>query len=313
MRPSLSPTREVSRLFTTRTARAASSATWQALRARGQLSVRVWQSLPAGELARLCALKLRSGFGDERLRLGHLKVFMDGALGSATANLIGAGGVEITSREELAAVAREAARAGWPLAIHAIGDQANRDALDALDETREVWQPLGLRHRIEHAQLVDSADLPRFAELGIACSVQFSHATSDREVAERHWRDRLDGAYAYRSLAASGAILANGSDAPVEELDPLAGLRAGTLRTLDARPPWREEEALAPMQALEASTTGPAWLEHAEREKGRLVPGSLADLVVLSADPLSDALEGEIDVVATMVGGRWVHGPPPWS
>ena len=287
---------------------------WQALRARGQLSLRVWQALPADRLPELSRLELQSGFGDELLRLGHLKVFLDGALGSATANLIDGGGVELTSGAELEEIAREAAAASWPLSIHAIGDQANRAALDALEATQDAWAPKGLRHRIEHAQLVDPADINRFAELGIACSVQFSHATSDRDIAEDHWGDRLEGAYAYASLASSGALLANGSDAPVEDLDPLAGLRAGAIRTLDQRSPWRPQEALTPLQALEATTSGPAWLEGAERTRGRLVPGALADLVVLSADPLGNGLaNGEVEVVSTMLGGRWVHQPPPWD
>lgn len=287
---------------------------WQALRARSQLSVRVWQTLPASELDRLAALGLRSGFGDELLRLGHLKVFMDGALGSATAHLIGGGGVELTSVAELESVARAAAVAGWPLSIHAIGDQANRNALDALERTRDVWAPLGLRHRVEHAQLVHRDDLTRFAELGVACSVQFSHATSDREIAEQQWAQRLDGAYAYASLAASGAVLANGSDAPVEDLDPLAGMRAGVVRTVDEREPWRPGEALSAEDALHATTAAPAWLEHSERTRGRLIPGALADLVVLNADPTREALAAnEVEVVATMVGGRWTHRPPPWD
>ena len=287
---------------------------WQALRDRAQLSLRVWQTLPADQLPQLVKLGLSSGFGDELLRLGHLKVFMDGALGSSTANLIDGGGIVLTSASELEAIARQAATAGWPLSIHAIGDQANRDALDALEASREAWEPLGLRHRVEHAQLVDAADLGRFAELGIACSVQFSHATSDRDIAEQQWATRLDGAYAYASLAATGALLANGSDAPVEDLDPLAGICAGAFRTLDERPPWRPRESLSPLEALEATTVGPAWLEGAERTRGRLVPGALADLVVLSADPLGEDLaSGRLEVVATMLGGRWVHAPPPWD
>ena len=132
-------------------------------------------------------------------------------------------------------------QAGWPVAVHAIGDRANRNALDAFEATRDVWQPRGLRQRIEHTQCLDPVDIPRFAELGVACSVQFTHAPSDRDLAERFWGDRLDGTYAFRSLLDSGAVVANGSDAPVEELDPSAGIRAGVLRTIDGRPAWRPE------------------------------------------------------------------------
>jgi predicted amidohydrolase YtcJ len=201
------------------------------------------------------------------------------------------------------------------VAVHAIGDRANREALDAFEATRDVWQPLGLRQRIEHAQCVDPADLPRFAELGVTCSVQFSHAPSDRDLAERFWGDRLDGTYAFGTLLASGAVVAYGSDAPVEELDPLAGIAAGVLRTIDERPGWRGDDAVTVEQALHASTVAPAWLAGDERRRGKLLPGYLADLVVLDRDPdtNSPAELPEVQVVATMVGGRWVHNPPPWD
>ena len=281
----------------------------------GGLTLRVWQSLPLDHVDRLAELGLRSRIGDDYLRLGYLKTFMDGTLGSQTAWLLDGSGVCITSGEQLAEGVRAAAAAGWPVAVHAIGDRANREALDAFESTRDAWQPLGLRQRIEHAQCVDPADLPRFAELGVACSVQFSHAPSDRDLAELFWAERLDGAYAFRSLLESGAVVANGSDAPVEELDPLAGIAAGILRSIDDRPAWYGDEALTVEQALHASTVAPAWLAGDERRRGKLLPGFLADLVVLDRDPLAvdpDELP-EIEVVATMVGGRWVHNPPPWN
>jgi predicted amidohydrolase YtcJ len=224
-------------------------------------------------------------------------------------------GVEITSREELEEIVRRGAERGWPVAVHAIGDQANRNALDAFEATRDAWEPKGLRQRIEHAQCLAAEDLPRFAELGVACSVQFSHAPSDRDLADRLWAERLDGTYAFRSLLDSGAVVANGSDAPVEELDPLAGIAAGVLRTIDERPPWRPEEALTVEQALHATCVAPAWLARDERRRGTLVPGHFADLVVLDRDPLAVEPEElrQLRVVATMVGGRWVHNAPPWD
>src|SRR5204862_1864983 len=229
--------------------------------------------------------------------------------------LLDGSGVEITSREEFAELIRGAARAGFPVAVHAIGDRANRDALDAFGETRDAWQPLGLRQRIEHAQLLAPEEVPRFAELGVAASVQFSHAPSDRDLADRLWAGKTERAYAYRSLAEAGTLLANGSDAPIEELDPLAGIRAGVLRTLDDRPPWHPEQALTVDQALRATTLAPAWLARDEHRRGKLVPGYLADLVVLDRDPLDTEPEelAEIHVVATMLGGRWVHGSPLWD
>jgi predicted amidohydrolase YtcJ len=142
----------------------------------------------------------------------------------------------------------------------------------------------------------------------VAASVQFSHAPSDRDLAERLWEGK-PGAYAFRSLLDAGTVLANGSDAPVEELDPLAGIVAGVLRTLDERPAWRPEQAVTIEEALMATCVAPAWLEHAENRRGRLRPGMLADLVVLNRDPLScppDELR-DVHVEATMVGGRWTY------
>jgi predicted amidohydrolase YtcJ len=279
------------------------------------LTLRVWQSLPHDRVGELAELRIRSGLGDDYLRLGYLKAFMDGTLGSQTAWMLDGSGVVITSGEELAEIVRAAASAGWPVAVHAIGDRANREALDAFASTRHLWQPLGLRHRIEHAQCLDPADVGRFAELGVACSVQYSHAPSDRDLAERFWDGRLDGTYAFRSLTESGAVVANGSDAPVEELDPLAGVAAGVRRTIDDRPAWRPDESVTVEQALHATTVAPAWLAGDERRRGTLLPGRLADLVVLDRDPVAcepDELPS-VEVVATMVGGHWVHNPPPWG
>jgi predicted amidohydrolase YtcJ len=282
---------------------------WQQLAGERQLSLRVWQSIPHDRLDRLADLGLASGIGDDRLRLGYLKVFMDGTLGSQTALMLDGSGIEITNRDELAEIIRRGARAGWPVAAHAIGDLANRNALDAFEETRADWKPRGLRHRIEHAQCLTAEDVPRFARLGIAASVQFSHAPSDRALAERYWAGRLDGVYAFRSLWDSGALVLNGSDAPIEELDPWAGICAGVLRE------WRPEQGLTLDQALEATTVAPARLSGDEGRRGRLLPGYLADLVVLDRDPFAIPVEElpEVRVVATMVGGRWTHNPPPWD
>jgi predicted amidohydrolase YtcJ len=288
---------------------------WQRLEAEGALTLRVWQSLPAEKAGELADVDVASGLGGPRLKLGYLKVFMDGTLGSQTARLLDGSGVEITSRDEFAETIRRAAKAGFPIAVHAIGDRANRDALDAFEETRSDWQPLGLRQRIEHAQLLAPQDLGRFAELGVAASVQFSHAPSDRDIADRFWTGRTDGSYAFRSLWDSGAVVANGSDAPIEELDPLAGICAGVLRTRDERPAWHPEQALTVEQTLQATTVNPAWLARDERRRGRLIPGQYADLVVLDRDPVAVPPEelSEVTVVATMLGGTWVHNAPPWD
>jgi predicted amidohydrolase YtcJ len=285
---------------------------WQRLEAEGSLALRVWQSLPAEKADELRDADVSSGFGGPLLRLGYLKAFMDGTLGSQTARMLDGSGVEITSRDQLSEYIRAAARAGFPIAVHAIGDLANREALDAFEETRADWQPLGLRQRIEHAQLLAPEDLPRFAELGVAASVQFSHAPSDRDLADRFWGDLSSEPYAFRSLLDSVAVVANGSDAPIEELDPLAGIRAGVLRTLDERPAWHPEQSVTVEQALEATCVTPAWLSGDEHRRGRLLPGFYADLVVLDRDPLDTEL-ADVSVVATMCAGAWTHNPPPWG
>jgi predicted amidohydrolase YtcJ len=290
-------------------------AVWQELRAENALTLRVWQSLPHDYIDKLGELGVRSGLGDDLIRIGYIKAFMDGTLGSRTARLLDGSGVQITSREELEDIVRRAARSGLPVAVHAIGDLANKEALDAFQATRDEWQPGGLRPRIEHAQLLAEEDIPRFAELGVAASVQFSHAPSDRDIAGRNWEGMTERAYAYRSLLDSGALLANGSDAPIEELDPLFGIRAGVLRTLDERGPWHPEQAVTVEEAFQATCVAPAWLAGDERRRGKLIPGYLADLVVLDRDPFECPPEelGEIEVVATMLGGRWIFNAPPWD
>ncbi len=277
---------------------------WQRLDAQ----LRVWQSLPADKLPELRSLAIRSGVGSPMLRLGYLKVFMDGTLGSQTAWMLDGSGVRITSGEELAEIVRAGAEAGWPVGVHAIGDRANREALDAFESTRSLWEPKGLRQRIEHAQCLAPEDVARFAQIGVAASVQFTHAPSDEELAKRFWPDKLAGVYSYRSLLESGAVVANGSDAPVEELDPWAGVVAAVLRH------WREDQRLTVEQALHATCVAPAWLSHDERTRGTLVPGRYADLVVLDADPFDPETDlRAVRIVATMVAGRWVHNPPPWG
>jgi predicted amidohydrolase YtcJ len=288
---------------------------FQALRRNDALPIRVWQSLPAAKLDEIAEVGLSSGLGDDYLRVGYIKAFMDGTLGSETARLLDGSGVEITSKDELVDIVTRAEAAGFPVAVHAIGDLANREALDAFEETRELWAPQGLRPRIEHAQLLAWEDVSRFAALGVAASVQFTHATSDRDLADRIWPDKTDRAYAYRSLWDAGTLVANGSDAPVEELDPLAGICAGVLRTQDGREGWHPEQAVTVEEALQATTVNPAWLAGDERRRGRLLPGYLADLVVLDRDPVAcePGELPEISVVATMCGGRWTYNPPPWE
>jgi predicted amidohydrolase YtcJ len=253
------------------------------LRSRQELPLRIWHSIPADRM--------------DEPGADYVKAFMDGTLGSRTARLIGGGGVEVTSKDDFARIVRAAAARGLPTAVHAIGDQAARDALDAFEDTREAWA--GLRPRIEHAQCVHPDDVPRFAELGVTASIQPAMAITDQPVAERLWGDRIERSYAYGTLHRAGARLAGGSDAPVEALDPLDGIRAAVLRE------WRREEALPLDVALRGWTEVPAWLEGREATHGRIAPGCAADLVILDRDPNTALADAR--VIGTIAGGRWTY------
>jgi hypothetical protein len=294
----------------------------QALARSGDLTLRVWMYLPGGFFENLSAVGLQRDFGGPYLRIAGLKAFLDGALGSQTADMLDPfegtanRGISTMSAEDFGRLVAEAAAARLPVAVHAIGDMANRKALDAFEASLDASRAAGLRQRIEHAQLFHRDDLPRVARLGIIASMQPIHAPSDRDIAEKYWGVRCEGAYAWKSLARTGARLAFGSDVPVEPLDPLKGLYAAITRKHPDEPgrePWRPEEAVTPLEAVRAYTTGAAYAVGAENVSGTIEPGKLADLVVLSEDILAPDGDPEViprtSVVATMVGGRFVHGP----
>ncbi|HEX9014976.1 MAG TPA: amidohydrolase, partial [Chloroflexota bacterium] len=291
----------------------------QLLRVGPGLPVRVCCHLWRDGLQQAIGLGLQTGFGDETLRIGHLKLFLDGALGSHTALMLDPyegtndRGIQVTSREEFAASVVQAARGGIAVAVHAIGDAANRLAIDVFEETAHEWRQRGLRQRIEHVQLLADGDAARLARLGIIASMQPIHATSDWEVAERHWAGRTRLGYAWRTLESGGARLAFGSDCPVESIDPLAGLYAAVTRQTPGGMPaggWNPQERLEPLAALRAYTIGAAFASGEEAIKGSLEAGKLADLVVLSDDPFSGPPELFLRtrVVATLLGGRLVYG-----
>ncbi|MCZ4496560.1 MAG: amidohydrolase family protein, partial [Thermoleophilia bacterium] len=222
-------------------------------------------------------------------------------------------GVRMLDRDELRRLARSAAQLGMPLLVHAIGDRAFSEVVDALDATRDAWGGLSMRPRIEHAQLVRFDDVARCAELGIDLAVQPSMLVSDRDEAEARWGERTQRAYAYRLQLDAGCRLLFGSDAPIEDIAPLAAMHAATTRDggahglAAARGPWHPEQSIDPMSALLATTAWPADSAGLGAELGRLTPGRRADLVVLDRDPLTTSLD-QVSVVATMVAGQWVHG-----
>ncbi|MBM3123249.1 MAG: amidohydrolase family protein, partial [Chloroflexi bacterium] len=292
----------------------------QTLRERDELGLRVLKSIPLDQLDAALELGLRSGFGDDWIRLGGVKVFADGALGPRTAAMLddyagdpGNRGTLLQDRETLFEIGRRALPAGLALAIHAIGDRANHEVLQAFSAlARQAWPGTPrIPNRIEHVQLLHPEDMPRLARLNLTASMQPIHATSDMEMAERHWGDRVRTSYAWRSLASAGTRLVFGSDAPVESPNPFWGWHAAiTRRRHDGAPGadgWIPQERLDRLAALESFTVHPAELAGMAGRQGVLRPGSLADLIVLEGDPL-DCAADELYAqrpCATMVGGRW--------
>jgi len=256
---------------------------------------------------------------DDRLRLNGVKLYLDGALGSRGALLNadyaddhGNRGLPLLSGTQLRNLMSRAALDHFQVAIHAIGDAANAEALNAIEELSRDYGG-DRRWRIEHAQIVDPADLPRFGEHGVIASMQPVHQTSDMWMAEaRLGPDRLGGAYAWRSILQAGGSLAFGTDAPVEPVDPLAGLAVAISRTdADGEPVggWRPEETISREQALAAYTAGAAYAGFAEGRFGRLAEGERADFVMLSADPLmaNPAQLRNIQVLETWIAGQRVY------
>jgi len=291
---------------------------WQVLRERGQLGLRVVKSIPGSLAERAVDLGLRTGLGDAWLRLGGVKLFADGALGPRTAWMEAPYedepdncGMPLGSRAELERAVLKAAGAGLACYVHAIGDRANREVLEILATARQ--QENGgprLRHRIEHVQVLRPEDLGRLAELQVIASMQPIHATSDMEIADRHWGARAQSAYAFRALLERGTHLAFGSDAPVEPIDPLLGVHAAvTRRRCDGSPGpegWQPQQRLTVEEAVRAYTVGAAYAGGGEDRVGALRPGMLADLTVLDRDlfavpPMEIA---ETAVCATYVDGR---------
>ncbi len=278
--------------------------------------LRTLMHLPHARLDAAIAVGIESGLGDDAFRLGAVKLFADGTLGSRTAALLApydgttGTGTELLSPAALRDTVGRAVEHGWSVAVHAIGDRAVRSALDAFEAVRDRLPGLALPPRIEHVQLLDPADAPRFAALGVAASMQPSHCVSDIALAERWWSSRREWTYPWRALHDAGARLVFGSDAPVEPPSVTAGLHAALAR----RPPGTTR-AYVPSQAIDldlalsAYTEGPARLAGSWPRTGTLDVGGVADFVVWNAD-----LHGlEADGIAaamparTVLGGEVVH------
>ena len=308
----------------------------QRLRERGQLQLRCLVHLGLDELDNALRLGIRSGLGDDWLRIGGVKMFSDGSLGSETAEMLSHYegrrhlGNQTLTTDELNDAVQRAIAGGISVTIHAIGDGANRRVLDAIelaliDQQSDVNDPQPvagapgsvrrLPNRIEHCQILHPRDIPRFAQLGVVASMQPIHATADMDTADRLWGERCATAYAWRSLKDSGAVLAFGSDAPVESLNPWLSIHAAVTRQRPGNIPphgWYPEQRLSVEEALWGFTVGAAFAAGSAHQQGTLAPGMLADLAILSADPFkvnpSDlhALRAEL----TMIDGEIVWERP---
>jgi predicted amidohydrolase YtcJ len=298
--------------------------TYQDLRTRGELTARfyVWRYISALEPLR--AAGVVTGLGDEWIRLGALKILADGSMGSGTAAFFEpytddakTSGLLLYPVPELERLIREADAAGYQLAVHAIGDRANALVLDAFEKAAAANGPRERRFRIEHAQVVRKPDLDRYKRLGVIASIQPSHCIDDMRWAERRiGTARARDAYNLRSFTAAGIPVAFGTDWFVEPLDPRLGLYAAVTRERPEGGPsggWFAEEKLTLDDALDRYTRGSAYAEFAEREKGTLEAGMLADLVVFAQDlfrvPPRQILTTPVDL--TVVGGRVVFEREP--
>jgi len=294
----------------------------QSLHAKGKLKLRVCKNLPVESVQQANDLGLRTGFGDDWLWIGSVKAFMDGALGPRTAAMFQPyenepenKGILNMDGEELFEHCRKAADVGLSMTVHAIGDRANHEVLNAFEQTRKYERGHNLphlRHRIEHVQVIHPDDAPRLAQLNVIASMQPIHATSDMYSADRYWGERAKFSYAWRDQLNHGAMLAFGSDAPVESPNPFLGLHAAVTRQrADASPSaegWYPAQKLTLAEALSAYTFGAAYAANAEDRLGKLAENYLADLIVLDEDPFEIDPSHLLTIrpAAVMINGNWV-------
>jgi predicted amidohydrolase YtcJ len=297
---------------------------YQRLAKADQLTTRVDFRWPVSEWKQLADLGAESALGDAWVKIGGVKGFADGSLGSSTAKMFesflnepGSTGVRVTPLDKMREYILGADQAGISVAIHAIGDQANAEMLDLFADVAKINGPRDRRFRIEHAQHLRPEDYPRFKEFGVIASMQPYHAIDDGRWAEgRIGARRCASSYALGSLRKAGATLALGSDWSVAPVSPILGIDAAVnRRTLDGKHPegWFPEQRISVAEAIEGYTMGSAYAGFEDKDRGSLEPGKLADLVVLSRDILAPSEKDHIaesKVVMTVVGGRVVFPMP---
>ena len=290
---------------------------YRRVRAKDKLRLRIYAFVPLAEAQQAAAFKQRNGAGDEWLRWGGVKGYVDGSLGATTAWLNrpyvdapNTSGLTVTEPELLRSRIVVANKLGLHVTVHAIGDRANDWLLDAYEKVEQAGPKRDWRFRIEHAQHLTAAAIKKFGPLGVVASMQPPHLIDDGRWAEKRiGAERLKGTYAFRSLLDAGAHVTFGSDWPVATLDPLTGIYAAvTRRTAGGANPngWQPQEKITVAEALRAYTAENAWAGFQEGKVGVLKTGALADFVVLSRDLFSTPPEqiAGIKVLRTVVGGR---------
>ncbi|MCA9775772.1 MAG: amidohydrolase [Candidatus Eremiobacteraeota bacterium] len=283
------------------------------LEAHNQLTLRVSCNVAAHNLEQAAALGLSTGVGSDRLRIGHLKVFSDGTLGSKTARMLQPMvgeeqcGLYLTPPEEMEEVFRRAVDLDFAVSVHSIGDESTRTVLDLFEKMRRDKLPdTSVPHRVEHAQLVDDRDVGRFGDLQLTVSAQPGHALDDRFIAEELLGTRASTGYRYADFQRLGVLLSFGSDAPVSSADPRYGLQSAVHRSLAGDTPWYPAQALSFDQTMTAYTTGAARAAGWNSEHSTLKSGSYADLVVWSNGFEHSGNFLEQSVWLTVSGGRIV-------
>lgn len=283
----------------------------------GHLRLRVLVMFSPDDIDAAGQLGLATGTGDD-ITAGCLKLYYDGSLGSQTALMhepyegnSANHGISTLTFDQLEMYYEKSHLRGISLAIHAIGDKANSEVLDFLEKKHSISRKLGLKHRIEHAQLLRKDDIPRFKKLDIGASVQPIHIAADRDIADKYWGRRAKYAYAFHSMLKSGVRVGFGSDCPVESADPLLGIHAAVNRKKhgDSRESWYPEQCISTAMAVKCYTEGAADLCLWRNKAGVLKEGAAADFVVLSADPLRSKPEEipNINILATISGGQVVY------
>ncbi len=297
---------------------------YQQLKEEGKLTVRITEWLPFNTpLNDLQNMRAQGGTKDPWLKTGALKAFTDGAMGSRTAAMLepysddpSTSGILTNDPEKLTAMAIQRDKAGFQLAFHAIGDRANRIALDVFEAVAKANGPRDRRDRIEHAQVVAPMDFARFAQLRVIASMQPSHQTTDMRWAEdRIGRERIIGAYAWATMQKNGVRLAFGTDYPVEPISPFRGLYACVTRERPDGGPrngWEPQEKISLEDCIRAYTSGSAYAQFEDGKKGELKPGEYADFVILSNDltKIPPAQFTKTRVLRTVAGGRTVYSAP---